>query len=139
MSAIDGNLDSPDKVMPNTHGILSSLWYKFKVMLQSVDVTPNSLARDQQSMYGVGNDPYVENGVLYRLPPGKGDPDASVGGGWGQQAQNRRNVVSVGGGDLDWYNPGLGCFRAFHYGERPLPGRVYSGYIPPRGFSEWLR
>lgn len=86
-----------------------------------------------------GSDPYAEDGTLFRLPAGRGDPDAPVGGGYSQQSYNRRNILTIGGGDTAWYNPGLGCFRALHYGERPIPGRRYVAYIPPRGFSEWLR
>lgn len=86
-----------------------------------------------------GSDPYTEGSTLYRLPAGVGDPDAAVGGGWAEQSYNRRNITTIGGGDTSWYNPGLGCFRAMHYGERQIPGRRYLAYIAPRGFSEWLR
>lgn len=86
-----------------------------------------------------GSDPYVEGSTLYQLPPGAGLSGETVGGGWAEQAANRRNITTIGGGDTAWYNPGWGCFKAFHYGERQIPGRRYSAYIPPRGFSDWLR
>ena len=74
--------------------------------------------------------------VLYNLPAGSGDPDAAVGGGWAEQGLNRRNVITTGGGDESFYNVGWACFRAFHYGERPLPGRRYTCYIPPLTYSQ---
>ena len=76
---------------------------------------------------------------LYNLPPGTGLSGETVGGGWAEQPASRRHLFDTGGGDMAWYNPGLGCFRALHYGERQLPGRVYAAYSPPLGFSEWLR
>ena len=87
----------------------------------------------------LGSDPYTDFNAMYRLPAGHGDVDAPVGGGWAEQTQARRNISTIGGGDVAWYNPGLGCFRAMHYGERQLPGRRYLAYIPVLGFSEWLR
>lgn len=96
--------------------------------------------RGQMSYSGQGYpgpDPYEQGPVAYRLPPGVGNP--ATGGGDGMQAQNRRNVTTIGGGDESWYNVGWGCLKASRYGERQLPGRTYSAYIPPRGFSDWLR
>lgn len=86
-----------------------------------------------------GPDPYDQGPQLYRLPVGAGDPDMSIGGGNSMQAVNRRNIPTIGGGDTGWYNPALGCWKAFHYGERKIPGRTYLASIPQRAFSEWLR
>ena len=73
------------------------------------------------------------DGALYRFPGGVGDPDASVGGGYGSQPDTLHRRVALGS------NVGLLAFRAFHYGERRLPGRVYEAYQPPLSFSGWLR
>ena len=86
-----------------------------------------------------GADPYSDQAAPYRLPAGGGDPDMSVGGGYGELSNARRNIVTIGGGDQSFYNEGLSCYRAAHYGERRLPGREYPAYIPPLAFSEWLR
>lgn len=71
--------------------------------------------------------------ALYQLPAGVGDPDAAVGGGYGSQPSALRRPVSMGA------NVALLSFKAFHYGESPLPGRTYSAYQPPLSFSTWLR
>lgn len=72
---------------------------------------------------------------LFRKPPGVGAPNEAVGGGDAMQPAGGL----LAGGVTGYTNPGLTCWKAYHYGERPLPGRVYVSSIPQRAFSEWLR
>lgn len=74
------------------------------------------------------------NPVPFRLPPSLSDfTEGGHGGGYGAQPDSLHRPVFKGG------NRALSVFKAFHYGERNLVGKTYEAYIPPRGFSEWLR
>lgn len=65
----------------------------------------------------------------YRLMPNV----AGVGGGMGMDVSGGLRQVPL------MRNVALMFFKAFHYGNTPMPGRMYPAYQHPYGFSEWLR
>lgn len=75
--------------------------------------------------------------VPYTVPASM--PDSTLGGTGGGNATLPETLFRTVLGPLGQYNVGLSNWKAYHYGERALPGRSYGTYIPPRGFSEWLR
>lgn len=72
----------------------------------------------------------------YRLPPGHGMIDQTVGGGDGSIPSKLRRPIFNG----TFINMALSVFKAFHYQDKTnLPGATYQAYQPPLGFSTWLR
>ena len=82
-----------------------------------------------------GND---TSAIPFTLPASV--PDDSAGGhGGGYGAQPTTLLRRAIGAPFGTFNPGLSNWKAFHYGESPLPGRHYQAFIPVYSFSEWLR
>jgi hypothetical protein len=87
---------------------------------------PPDYRSDNASGFGIDSALYIPP---YRLPM----PVQLVGGGSGMDVSGGRRQVPIR------RNVALMFFKAFHYGQKPMPGRLYPAYEPPLGFSRWLR